>query len=305
MATQTQKWMPLILIGGALWFLSRGGQLTRANGNGNGALNGYGEPGGPGVGIGPTYGGGGGPANVGGTLGGVNIGSAQSMGLYAHKADKYPGDLVNVDVDWNQATTDFNGLPIAWPSSMFIELGHPTGLDLFGYGLGGWDNMNDLLGGAAGSTTILGTSGAGATSGAKSWSASLAIPNVEDPGVNWDVRVTLSMEGSTAEGLPNGEWSVMDVATHQNAIRTLASVGKSNVGGWTDDIYVSNKVYMGQGQMRRLSMGQARPPGGIRTGEVRNWPTSNRNTSLPGVNIRVRQAGYMGRLGPGRQVVAV
>lgn len=301
MATQTQKWMPLILIGGALWFLSRGG-LTRANGgNGNGALNGYGEPGGPGGGT--PISGGGGPANVGGTLGAIGIQTAQTMGLYSHKADKYPGDIVEVDVDWNQNTTDFNGNPISWPSSLLIELGHPTGLDLFGYGLGGWDNMNDLLGGNAGQAVV---SSLNASSGNTSWSASLAIPNVEDPGVNWDVRVTLSMEGSTDEGLPNGQWSEVATSTHQNAIRTLASVGQAVPGGSFVGIEVSNNmVYQGQGQMRRLSMRQARPPGGIRTGEVRNWPTSNRNTSLPGVNIRVRQAGYMGRLGPGRQVVAV
>lgn len=296
MATQTQKWMPLILIGGALWFLSRpGGFLTPVNGNGNGALNGYGEPRGPGGGT-PISGGGGpgGPAQVGGTLSGVVIQASQSVGLYAHKLDKYPGDLVEVEVEWNQTTTDFNGNPIDWPSSLRIELGHPTGW----LGVGGWDNMNDLLGGKAGQAVI---TGMGATPGYKAWTAYMAIPFVEDPGVDWDVRVTLSMEGSTSDGSPDGNWSTIATSTHQNAIRTLASVGEANVGGTFDDIW----VYQGQRQMKRLSMGQARPPGGIRTGEVRSWPTSNRNTTLPGVQIRVRQAGYMGRLGPGRQVVAV
>ena len=294
MATQTQKWMPLILIGGALWFLSRpGGFLTRVNGNGNGIVNGIvngeGAAATPESGYSP-----GGPAQVGGTLGGVVIQASQSVGLHAHKLDKYPGDLVEVEVEWNQNTTDFAGNPIDWPSSLHIELGHPTGW----LGVGGWDNMNDLLGGKAGEAVV---SNLGAAPGYKAWTSYMAVANVEDPGVNWDVRVTLSMEGSTADGSPDGNWSTIATATHQNAIRTLATVGEASVGGTFDDIW----VYQGQRQMKRLTMGQARPPGGIRTGEVRSWPTSNRNTTLPGVQIRVRQAGYMGRLGPGRQVVAV
>ena len=60
--------------------------------------------------------------------------------------------------------------------------------------------------------------------------------------------------------------------------------------------------------MRRLGMKQQRPPWGmIGHPDVRQWPRSDRNPNLPGVEIRVRQGGgsFGKGVGPGRWYAAV
>ena len=298
MATDIKKWMPLIAIGGVLWFLSRDGFLTRASGNGvNGnGLNGYGEPGGPGGGLPAGYGG---MSNVGGSIGAVDVPMDQSLGLRAHRVEKEAGDSVEVVVDWQQTTTNFQGIGIDWPASMRVELGHPTGFTFYwDMTTGGWDNMNELLGGTGGEQTTYDLS---TSPGVHSWIFNLTVGPLEDPGQDWDVRATLSMQGSTDVGAPDGSWKDIVTGTHDSALKTVATTGTSAPGGTFDDIF----VYQGQRKMRKLGMRQARPPWGFQQPEVRSWPRYNRNSMLPGVQIGVRQFRTNTAIGPGARINAV
>jgi len=323
MANQMQRWMPIVLIGGVLWFLSRDGFLTRANGNGNG--NGNGVVSGNGSNIPAGNNGGGGPANIGGTIGGIGMYNKQNeLGLYAHKLERKDGDMVEVSVEWNQGTTDFLGNATAWPSRILAELGHSTNWGTQ------WSDMTDLLGsGGYGVETLT-----GASSGAHTSTIAMTMGPEPNPPKNWDVRVRLEMQGTTATGTPDGIWTEIATESHTDAVRSIASTGYSNVGGWIGEIgvypyggssygagayggpgqgdygYFSNTpaARMGNNNMRKLGMSQQRSPWGtVGHPDVRQWPRSDRNPNLPGVQIRVRQGSMTAgsRLGPGRRMSAV
>ena len=290
MATQLGKWAPLILIGGVLWFLSRDGRLTPVQDDNGAPLNGYLPPGAIN---------GAGPAVIGGSISGVDVPvfpNDHSLGLYAHKVEKIAGASVQVEVAFNQGTTDFTGSPISWPVKIWVELGHDTGVWLPWGGTGGWDNMNDLLGGTGGDYTI---QSPGLASGPRTWLFPLSVR--DDPGQNWDVRVTMFMQGTTDVGTPNGTWQEVDRDTHEDAVRTITETGPAAYGGWLDDIL----VYQGQGQMKRLALGQQRSPWGTTRPEVRSWPRYNRNSHLPGVQIGVRQRGGRSAQGVGSRIFSV
>lgn len=218
-----------------------------------------------------------------------------SVGLGAHKVAKEAGDSANVRVTFSNNTTDFQGNPIVWPVRIRAEIGASTGI----LGVGGWDDMARALGNPSSSAVTE----YNAASGSSTEFLYLTVGDEPNNPKTWDVRVTMSMQGSTAAGAPNGTWHEVAKSTHQGAIETINPTGPSAYGGDLSSIWVSNNRE--RSQMQRLGMGQSRPPWGIAVGEVRSWPTSDRNPTLPGVKIRVRQDRKGSPIGPGYRVYAV
>lgn len=314
MATQIQRWMPLILIGGVLWFLSRDGSLTRANGGngGNGVpSNGTQAPGA------------GGPAVVGGSMGSIAVDPDEyELGLFAHRVQRENGQTVDVTVPWTQTTVDFQGAPINWPVQITVNLGHYTQ----GF-LRNWTTMDELIGSGSGMATET-----QAQPGSHTTPFSLQMGTETDFPKDWDVEAQLFMQGSTATGNPDGIWQLIEVRRHDDAVRSIRSQGTAVIGGsigtigitagaigsggnddpWGNALYTNRfdiPSATGNMSMKKLGLRAQRPPWGMIGHPDTRFPISNRNMTLPGVEVRVRQnvsaTGVGSPIGPGRRVYAV
>ena len=218
MATKLDQFLPIIAIGGVIWFLSRRGMAGANGGLVNGGMNDTGTPGGP-------QGGGQGPAYVSGGLSDIGVDYYQGeVGLMSHLVERENGQGLTASITWSNNTTDYEGNSITWPSRIIAELGHSTG-----WGLGGWDNMNDLLGGSQGEA--MASFPYGASSGTHTNALSLVMGNEPNPPKDWDLRVRLEMQGSTSAGEPDGVWQEVDRDTHENAVRSIRSEGPSSLAG--------------------------------------------------------------------------
>jgi hypothetical protein len=316
MANQVERLMPLILIGGVLWVISRDGRMRPAPTELPGRPPTAGDNG-----YYPYNGGssGGRPANVGGTIGTVSVPSRQGeLGLHGHRVERETGQSVAVDVHWAQSTTNYLDEALDWPARVMVELGHSTGV----LGVGGWSNMTDLLGsGGQGQDTEL-----AASPGSHDSQVIVVMGAEPSPPQDWDVRVRLMMQGTTDTGMPDGVWSEVARGTHPDAVRSIRSVGPSVPRGWIDEPAIGVTPYgdapagasppgyytppnfpfyqkSRYAKMRSLGMSAQRPPWGmVGHRDVRQWPVSNRNPLLPGVTIPVRQGSP---IGPGRRVYAV
>jgi hypothetical protein len=312
--SQFETFLPIIAIGGVIWFLSRSG-MARANDVGTGGVFSPPTP----KGFTPKGSATGGPATVGGDVGVIGLNAAQGeLGLMSHLVERENGSPVGMSVTWTNSTTDFEGNPISWPCQIIAELGHSTA-----WGLGGWDNMNSLLGGSGGEVSR--TWPYGAANGSHVTTLEFTMGNEPNPPKDWDVRVRLFMQGSTSAGEPDGNWTEVARDTHEKGVRSIVSEGPSSLAGsisgiqiWGDDadtVYADTGYYeyyqpsAGMGNtMRRLGMKQQRPPWGMDGHpDVRQWPRSNRDPNLPGVEIMVRQGGgtFGKAVGPGRWYAAV
>jgi len=293
---KTDQLFILGAVGVGFWFWNKQREKTNGvngspiNGNGNDPIYG-GIPGSP-------YYGGEGPANVGGSINTVQMAD--------HSLIKSEGDIVTLFVSYFQTTTDFAGNPIDWPTRVTAELGHSTG-----WGVGGWDNMGNLLGSRQSDYGYGQETSNEAYPGEHAPSFQLVMGFEPDPPQDWDIRARLEMQESDAEGNPNGVWTEVSRMSHEGAVVSDVYWGSSNYGGDITGLTFWNR---GNG-MKRLSMGQERPPWGIAGNltEVRQWPRSDRNPTLPGVEITVRndaQAKWMmggsgNPTGPGYRYYAV
>ena len=296
MANQMKTWMPLVLIGGVLWFMSRDGILARPPGP-------VPPPGEDPYRDRPI----GGAATVRGNLGPLNVqGLQRGPRLRTHRLARVAGDRVNVIVTWTNLTANFKDEAIRWPARILVELGHSTGV----LGSGGWDNMAELLeNNAHGHASWTNLS---ARTGTHSSSLSVTIGDEPNPPQDWDVRVRLEMQGSTAAGSPDGIWAEMARETHEAGVRTIAPLAPSSPLGQIAGVRViaaSEIIHNFQGgDMQQLGMRAQRPPWGmVGHPDVRQWPVSNRNTLLPGVGIMVRQGRVSAGspIGPGRRMYAI
>ena len=325
MAT-VDKWMPFLLLGGALWFISRDGFLRPVAAD-DGAR--------PWDTHDPSYTSAGGTSSVQGAVDTVQVSQrGNELGLQAHRIERANGATVDVQVDWTNNTIDFQGAAISWPARVLVELGHSTG-----FGFGGWDDMNGLLGGTGGSASF---SDLSSSPGTHTDGFSLRMGEETNFPTDWDVRVRLEMQGSTEVGTPDGIWQEVGRATHEDAVRSIRTVGPSIVRGDVNDIEVgasgaasagpdgaSDPIGIGGWQslaysyqstaprttyyqrglpMKKLGMSQQRPPWGmVGHPDVRQWPRSDRNPMLPGVKIMVRQGRISAGspIGPGRRMYAI
>jgi hypothetical protein len=306
--------LPVVAIGGVLWFLSRRTDIRNLFGPGPGDAPDYVPvPLDPGAGAG-------GRSLPGGSLSDIGLMSAPGeLGLHAHALERENGQRVEINVAWTNSTTDFQGNFIPWPARLAVELGHTAGVFR-------WANMGELLGsGGRGTDENL-----RALPGSHNSVVVVTMGGEPNPPQLWDARVTLEMQGSTDSGAPDGKWSEVAQDTHENAVQSIASVGRTTAGGSLGAIGVTPWAATGAGaldpwrhvdvpvmnttaarsQMRRLGMSQERSPWGqIGQPEVRSWPISNRNPNLPGVHVTVRQGRGMGgsgsAIGPGHRLYAV
>jgi hypothetical protein len=277
--SKIENLLPLVAIGGGLWWLSQRG----ANGGngGNGGTLPYAPVNGTG-----------GRANVGGSLGSVQLAS--------HLVSKDRGEPISVLVAWNNNTTDFAGDGIPWNFRFRVELGHSTGWG----GVGGWDNMNSLLGSTKGQQwKTLESQTFGAHEAAF---LALEMGNEYTEGQNWDIRVTMEAATSDDQGNPTDTWVEIARETHDSAVEYNRTWGASTYGGSLGNI----SVLQNRGSaMKKLGMRAQRPPWGMIGHPDTRFPISNRNMTLPGVEVRVRQEvsarGVGSPIGPGRRVYAV
>jgi hypothetical protein len=270
--------LPLVLVGGGFWWLSR--QRAGASGTPNG------------YDIGSDYVVG--RANVSGSIG-------NNIQMSTHLVEKDHGEFIMALVDWENTTTDFQGVGIPWNFKMHAELGHSTGW----MGAGGWDNMNKLLGGQNGDQVAF-------MNNVSFGEHQKAFNNLQmgiepNDGTKWDLRVTLFANNSDEQGNPIPDsWTEVGRATHQDAVIYRREFGYSIYGGNLGNITVNQNR---GGSMRRLGMHAQRPPWGIAGMVDTRFPRSNRNMTLPGVDIMVRQdvsaTGVGSPIGPGRRVYAV
>ena len=271
--------LPLVLVGGGLWWLSQ----NRAVGNGGSEGDLPYTP----------INGNGGRAKIGGSLG-------SSIQMNTHLVEKDQGDSISAVVDWDNTTTDYQGVAIPWNFKIWAELGHSTGW----LGAGGWDNMNKLLGGQNGDQENFHNNFSPGSH--QSTFKNLQMGIEPNDGTTWDLRVTLFANNSDDQGLAIADsWTQVARETHQNAVIFRRETGYSVYGGSLGGIHVSQRG----GSMRRLSMHAQRPPWGMIGHPDTRFPLTNRNMTLPGVEVRVRQeisaTGVGSPIGPGRRVYAV
>ena len=261
---KTDQLFLLGAVGLGLWVWNE--QRGKTTG-GNGRINGNG--------FSPYYDGVG-PAIVGGQIGNVQLAQVNQPVV------KSEGDIVNVFIAWDQDTTDYMGNPIEWPSRITAELGHTTGWA----GSGGWDNMGKLLGSGQTSYGYGQTTVNSAYSGEHGDGFQLIMGYEPNPPQSWDIRARLEMQESDEQGNPNGVWSEVSRMSSEAAVLSEVYSGESAYGGNISGITFWNKG----DTMKRLGMRQERPPWGIAGNltEVRQWPRSDRNPTLPGVKITVR-----------------
>jgi hypothetical protein len=277
--------LPLVVVGGGLWWLStrnrvgngaNGGTFPYTPSNGNGGLD-------PATSM----------ATVAGSLGGVELAS--------HRVAKDKGEGISVLVDWRNDTTDFAGNGIPWNFRFRVELGHSTGWG----GVGGWDNMNDLLAGSTKGQQWRIVEGENFGAHQTVFNA-LEMGNELDEGQEWDIRVTMDGAVSDAQGNPTDQWIEIAVGSHEAAVEYQRSWGAASWGGSIGNIEVQQEGLA----MRKLGLRAQRPPWGMSAGaRDTTFPITNRNMTLPGVSVRVRQEvsarGVGSPIGPGRRVYAV
>jgi len=274
--------LPLVLVGGGLWWLSTRNRVGNGANGGNGSVLPY-----------TPINGNGGRANVGGSLGGVQLAS--------HRVAKDRGEPISVLVNWSADTTDFQGNPINWNYRFRVELGHTTGWA----GVGGWDNMDDLLTGSTKGEQWKTLDSISAGSHETAFLA-LEMGNEYSEGQEWDIRVTMEAAVSDEQGNPTNQWQQVAVASHDAGVVYERGYGSATWGGSIGNIEVMQSGGIG---MKKLGMRAQRPPWGMQGMPDTRFPRSNRNMTLPGVEVMVRQnvstTGVGSPIGPGRRVYAV
>lgn len=168
-----------------------------------------------------------------GSIGGVQVETAQVATMGTHLVRKTPNALITARITWSALTRDGLGIGRAWPYKLIMELGHAT--------IGGWQNAEQMgFPVAAISTTVTGA----VTGPGQILNAFATAPNA--PNASWDVRVKLFAKNVDATGdAPvsgnlDSDFTILQTFTHTGAVLTTGSIALS---GTIDLIEVSQHPY--------------------------------------------------------------